>query len=241
MFEFNLNNQDITSANFTDAINERKLYFFNEEGRGYFDEINDKYEKNIIMNNANYRAMPTSIAIKADNDTEYSFLLNFEFFEGNLELINLKTQEITISSLFDLKLMNSTDNFGAMFFWYPNFFVYELNGENKYLIGFITQNQNNIRTLNLFVIGLISTPKKKNITIDSIKIYNEFHYNDDFYDSKLSCIQTKSGNIIITYKKMDCIADLFFELVVCFLVIFFETKSLIVDSYFGLSYYYNYL
>ena len=77
LFEFNLNNQDITSANFADAINERKLYFFNEEGRGYFDEINDKYEINIMMNNTNYRGMSTFIVIKADNDTEYSFLLNF--------------------------------------------------------------------------------------------------------------------------------------------------------------------
>ena len=211
LFVFNLNNQDNTINNFIDAIDERKLYFFNEEGRGYFDEINDKYEKNIMMNNTNYRAMSTSIAIKADDDTEYNFLLNFEFFEGNLELINLKTQEITISSLFNLKLMNSTDNFGATIFGYPNLFVYELNGENKYLIGYITQNQNNIRTLNLFIIGLISTPKKKNITIDSIKIYNEYHYNDDFYDSKLSCIQTESGNIIITYKKMDGIGYLVFD------------------------------
>ena len=59
--------------------------------------------------------MSTSIKIKADNDTEYSFLLNFEFFKGNLELINLKTQEITISSLVNLKLMNSTDIFGCHF------------------------------------------------------------------------------------------------------------------------------
>ena len=180
LFVFNLNNQDITTIHSLDAINERKLYFFNEEGRGFFDEINDKYEKNIIMNNTNYRIMPISIAIKADNNAEYSFLLNFEFFEGNLELINLKTQEITKSSLVNLKLMNLTDNFGLNFFGYPNLFFYELNGENKYLIGYITKDKNNIQTLNLFIIGLISTPKKKNITIDSIKIYNEFHYNDDF-------------------------------------------------------------
>ena len=125
--------------------------------------------------------------------------------------MNLKTQEITISSLVNLKLMNSTDIFGCYSFLYPNLFLYELDGENKYLIGYITKDQNNIQTLNLFVIGLISTPKKKNITIDSIKIYNEFYYNDDFYDSKLSCIQTKSGNIIITYKTKNFIGDLIFD------------------------------
>ena len=50
-FVFNLNKQVITSFHLLDAINERKLYFFNEEGRGYFDEINDKYEKKIMLNN----------------------------------------------------------------------------------------------------------------------------------------------------------------------------------------------
>ena len=39
----------------------------------FFDEINDRYEKNIMINDKNYRIMPTSIAIKADNNTEYSF------------------------------------------------------------------------------------------------------------------------------------------------------------------------
>ena len=122
LFAFNLNKKEITSAHFADAINERKLYFFNKEGRGFFDEINDKYEKIIMTDSKNYRVIPTSIAIKADNNSEYSFLLNFEFLKGNLELINLKTQEITISSLFNLKLMNLTDNFGFNFIIVQIFF-----------------------------------------------------------------------------------------------------------------------
>lgn len=123
--------------------------------------------------------------------------------EGNLELINLKTQEITISSLFNLNFMNLTDNFGAQFFTKPNLFLFELNEENKYLIGYLTQDLNNIQTLHLIIFGLITTPEKVNISFDSIKVYKEFHYNDEFYDTRLSCIQTKSGNIIISYKKLN--------------------------------------
>jgi len=211
LFIFNLYNQDITSSHFIESIDERKLYFFNEEERGFFDEINDRYEKNIKINDKNYRIMSTFIAIKADNNTEYSFLLNFEFMEGNLELINLKTQEITISSLFNLNFMNLTDNFGAQFFTEPNLFLFELNEENKYLIGYLTQDLNNIQTLHLIIFGLITTPEKENISIDSIKVYKEFHYNDEFYDTRLSCIQTKSGNIIITYKKLNYIGNLIID------------------------------
>jgi len=213
LFIFNINDHEITTLHYISLIDERKLYFFNEEGRGFFDKINDKYEKNIKINDKNYRVVPTSIAIKADNNTEYGFLLNFEFIKGNLELINLKTQEITVSSLFDLNLLNLKDNFGPDFFEYPNLFLLELNDENKYLMGYLTQNLNNTQNLNLFIFGLITTPEKENISIDSIKVYKEYHYNDEFYDSKLSCIQTKSGNIIITYKykELDFIVNLIFD------------------------------
>ena len=79
-------------------------------------------------------------------------------------------------------------------------------------MGYITQDLNNNQRLNLFIFGFISTPKKENITIDSIKKYNEFHYDDDFFiDSKLSWIQTKKGKIVITYKKMNCVENLIFD------------------------------
>ena len=47
--------------------------------------------------------------------------------------------------------MNLTDNFGFHFFGLPNLFLYGLNGENKYLMGYITKDLNNNQTLNLFL------------------------------------------------------------------------------------------
>ena len=56
----------------------RKLLFYNSEGRGMFDEINDVYEKNIEVERKIIRFFSTSSAIKAKNSSEYSHLLNFE-------------------------------------------------------------------------------------------------------------------------------------------------------------------
>ena len=71
----------------------RKIYFFDDEGRGLFDSINNKYEKIITLNKKYFRYLSISTAIKVNNDTEYTFLLNFEYYQGYLELINLRTGE----------------------------------------------------------------------------------------------------------------------------------------------------
>jgi hypothetical protein len=57
----------------------RKNYFFDDEGRDLFDNINDKYEKTVTFNKNYARCISISTAIKINNDNEYKFLLNFEY------------------------------------------------------------------------------------------------------------------------------------------------------------------
>ena len=83
-------------------VNKRYLYFLNEEGRGLFDELNNIQEKEIVLEKEYFRYISCSVAIKINNDKFYSYLLNFEYLEGNLELINLKTGEISINNIFSL-------------------------------------------------------------------------------------------------------------------------------------------
>ena len=61
----------------------RKLFFYNEEGRGSFDDINDKFEINIVNRRAFSRAISSSIALKANNSEEYRYLFNFENYNNN--------------------------------------------------------------------------------------------------------------------------------------------------------------
>ena len=74
--------------------NKRKLYFYDEEGRGYFDKKNDIYEKAIETRQKNIRYISTSIPLK-DNYYKYNYFLNFESYDGNLEFYNLITGEIS--------------------------------------------------------------------------------------------------------------------------------------------------
>ena len=79
----------------------RKLSFYNEEGRGSFDAINDKFEINIVNRRAFSRAISSSIALKANGSEVYRYLFNFENYNNNIELIDIKTGEIFIDNLFN--------------------------------------------------------------------------------------------------------------------------------------------
>ena len=46
--------------------------------------------------------MSNSIALKSNNSDEYIYFLNFENYDGNAELIDIKTGEIVIDNLFDV-------------------------------------------------------------------------------------------------------------------------------------------
>ena len=85
-----------------DKNRNRKLYFYNEEGRGFFDEINDIYEKDIIYSKNFMRFFSTSMVLKLNNSEEKRYLLVFEFSDYNLELFDLKTGEFSTEDLFDV-------------------------------------------------------------------------------------------------------------------------------------------
>ena len=72
----------------------KKLFFYNEEGRGLFDEINDIYENNCEYPRAYLRLLSPSIALKVNNSEEYRYLLNFENMNNNFDFIDIKTGEI---------------------------------------------------------------------------------------------------------------------------------------------------
>ena len=65
----------------------RKMIFFNEEGRGLFNEINDKYECYAEHERAYLRFLSSSIDLKLNSTGEYRYFLNFENFNNNLELL----------------------------------------------------------------------------------------------------------------------------------------------------------
>ena len=101
----------------------RKLYFYNEEGRGLFNEINDKYEKIIETRKKSVRYISTSIALQNE------YFLNFESYESNLELYNIKTGEISVGKELEIaNLLNSVYSPSKVQ-------LLKLNEYNQYLFG----------------------------------------------------------------------------------------------------------
>ena len=80
----------------------RKFYFYNEEGRGFFDEINDGYEKSIKLDKKIIRFFSTSIALTLNEDEKNRYFLNFETVKFSIELLDTKTGDFTYEYLFEL-------------------------------------------------------------------------------------------------------------------------------------------
>ena len=99
----------------SERIKKRKFYFYNEEGRGLFDKINDIYEKTIELDKKVHRSFSTSMALKLNYYySNYRFFLNFEGYDNNLEFFNLNTGELSVDNIFDVfsfKLFNIENRF----------------------------------------------------------------------------------------------------------------------------------
>ena len=176
----------------------RKLYFFDDEGRGLFDDINDIYEKNIILNKNYSRYFSISTAIKINNENEYKFLLNFEYYLGTFEIINLKTGETTINiSKFSVLIIGDKSKIN------PSMFLLELKKENHYLLGFLVQEKlaTNKKGIFLLKFKLISTEENNIISFNYIKYL--VIEPEVILDSRISCIELKNGNIVLTYLGKD--------------------------------------
>ena len=182
----------------------RKLIFYNNEGRGIIDEINDVYEKNIELRRAITRFFSTSTAIKEKYSSEYSHLLNFEYSEGNLELFNLKTGESSVSDLFTVFEI-SKYNFGGISNT-PIMFLLESNKENQYLFIYLLNLRDDeeyrIITFLIFEFNPLKDKYSDIYSLKDVKIENLL--GDDIDKrSRIFCTQTKNGFFILDAMLLD--------------------------------------
>ena len=184
------------------ASNQRQLYFYNSEGRGCFNEINDEYNKLVNLDKEYFRFFSTSVAIRVNNEEKYEYLLNFEYYEGNMELINIKTGEISQKNFFSLNTNSFKYDYEESSHKFPIMFLSETNEKNVYLLGFFVRiNKDEVLStgIYLFLFNFISSNKTSTISIDSINIFRANLFIANFLEnSKISCIQTKSGYFILT-------------------------------------------
>ena len=185
----------------------RKLFFFNQEGRGLFDEVNDVYEKFVSLPKNIYRGFSTSIALRSNHSNEYSYFLNFENINNNIDFFNLETGEISSDNFFDIFDLqgNSIEDLLN-----PSIQLLELNNKNQSLIAslIMERDQNSKFGLCLiFIIFTLNHSSKEKIDVYSIEaIKTEIQSNLCFYigdktidaNSKFFIIQTKKGKLITT-------------------------------------------
>ena len=179
----------------------RKLFFYNEEGRGLFDEINDKFEINIVNRRAFSRGISSSIALKVNNSEEYRYLFNFENYNNNIELIDINTGEIFIDNLFNFLWKF---DFGFLDFpEKPTTELLELNENNQFLLATFAKDRINNKIVILYFIFYLEDLTEQKINIDSLKKIDEniLDFNDLIFNiyERFYFIQTKSGNLYLSF------------------------------------------
>ena len=177
---------------------DRKLYFYNEEGRGFFDVINDKYEKNIELGRKLNRFISTSMVLKLNNSEEYRYFINFENSRFNLELIDLKTGESSGEQTSHLFLEGLCSNVGPN----ENNVIQLLNEKNKYFFAQYMRCSESTKE-KLYVIMFSLYPNQKDqVNIYSLKIIK--YYILDLSDEKFNLnekffvAQTQKGHLIVS-------------------------------------------
>ena len=186
-----------------DKNQKRKLYFYNEEGRGLFDEINDIYEKDIIYSKNFMRCYSTSLVLKLNNSEEKRYLITFEYSDYNLELYDLKTGEFSTEDLFDVFRLSgrSKVEFGAL----PTIVFFQANEENQFLLAcFIYMVNANIYVNELrfmILLGYLNPEKNEKINIYSLDIVDSIYFAFGGIDKHMPfyVVQTKKGDIISTF------------------------------------------
>ena len=172
--------------------NKRKLYFYDEEGRGYFDKINDIYEKTIETRQKNIRYISSSIALKIYYG--YYYFLNFESYEGNLELYNLLTGKISTEK--ELEIANILN---SAFTQYKTQLL-ELNERNQYLFGHFLKMKFSGIIKNTLSYIIFSLDYSENVDVYSLnQVKYQYLLIDDEDCSDFCFAQTKKGNILVSY------------------------------------------
>ena len=179
----------------------RKLYFYNEEGRGLFNEINDTYERIISYDKTFVRGLSTSMILKLNNSDEHRFYLNFENINNNLEMYDIKTGEFSSDSIFDIFDFPDTSISNLLA---SAIQMFKLKEENKYLIASYYYFRNNLQYITRIEFSLFNlVPNEKNkINIYSLNRTNHINFAIDtlnfIEESKFFIIETKSHNFIIS-------------------------------------------
>ena len=194
---FDINEKDYLYRYAFPKNKKRKFYFFNEEGRGLFDEINDSYEKVVELEKNLIRGLSVSTFLKLNNSDEYRFHLNYENYENILELYDLKTGEITADFAYDIFQLDMEwrDNLRPP----RHYRLFELNENNQYLLLFHYQSLGITHIIVIFSFNEIPGKKINFLSLNVIKKYElkeNFFY--DTYNSNFHFIQTKSGNIFFS-------------------------------------------
>ena len=172
--------------------NKRKLYFYDEEGRGYFDKINDIYEKTIETRQKNIRYISSSIALKIYYG--YYYFLNFESYEGNLELYNLLTGKISTEK--ELEIANILNSAYTQY----KTQLLELNERNQYLFGHFLKMKFSGIIKNTLSYIIFSLDYSENVDVYSLnQVKYQYLLIDDEDCSDFCFAQTKKGNILVSY------------------------------------------
>ena len=185
----------IRTNSLIEKTDKRIFYFYNEEGRGLFNELNDTYEKLIQLDKKFSRSFSSGIGIKLNNSEEYRYYLNFETFNYNMELFDIKTGEISFDNVFEIFEINLF-RVDYLLSWIQ---LLKLNEENTFLISLYVQQY----YLNKYIIRLLyisfklNPTKKEKINIYSLDMINghviiNYNFNEK---TRFFVIQTKKGHV----------------------------------------------
>ena len=200
-----MNCEEIFKRGYTisERIKKRKFYFYNTEGRGLFDEMNDIYEKTSELDKKVHRSFSTSMALKLNYYYEnFRFFLNFESYDKNLEFYDLNKGEFSVDNIFNI--------FSFKFFNIENRFtssiqLLEESENNQYLIALyvydLDDNYNYILKL-MCVFFSLQESSYENINIYSLKTLKNKYFLFENYtfdeNSKFYFVQTKKGILFLS-------------------------------------------
>jgi hypothetical protein len=194
---YNINNNDYLLIELTLDSIKRKVFFYNEEGRGLFDEINDKIEMNVENKRGYLRKISSSLLIKINNSEEYKYLFNFENNNNNFELINIKTGDIIIDNLFnffflfDYTFLDIADK--------PTTYLLELNEKNQFLLAnFAKYRKNNKIVILYFNCSLQDSNIESLIKINKNFLLDFSDINFNIY-ARFYFIQTKKEYLYLSF------------------------------------------
>ena len=175
--------------------NQRRFYFYNEEGRGLFDEINDNYEKLVKFDKKHTRFFSSAISLKSIDSEKFRYFLNLESFNYNLELLDVKTGEYSYDNIFEIFELTQ---FIRVDYLKSFIQMMKLKEENHFLIClYVQQYKNNLYNLRLsHLIIQLNATKEEKINIYSLDLVKYYHFNFNFNEkAKFYIIQTKKGDL----------------------------------------------